>query len=187
MVPLFCIFFFFLKKVKGNRNDSADSTVTVMSSHRMSGVDRFWGPRRLTERRGWGLSPWKHPPWMITSRVGALTRDEQKKKKKIDGRVQSLTLSYFFFLLFIYFFLNAVFESFVVVVFFVTILISKLEVQSHRKEMFMSRLSRCHQRPKKRRKKGIAYLHQEVWGDFFLAVLTVFIYECLTAQFSRDL
>lgn len=58
--------------------------------------------------------------------------------------------------------------------------------QENKKNMFMSvKMSRND--PK--RKEGIAYLHQEVWGDstFLLAVLTVFIHECLTAQFSRDL
>lgn len=36
--------------------------------------------------------------------------------------------------------------------------------------------------------KGIAYLHQEVLGATrrFLAVLTVFANECVTAQFPRD-
>lgn len=42
---------------------------------------------------------------------------------------------------------------------------------------------------KTKKKKGIAYLHQDVLGrlDYLLAVLTVFTHECITAQFSRDL
>lgn len=75
----------------------------------MSGVDRFWGPRRLTERRGWGLSPWKHPPWMITSRVGALTRDEQKKKKKNRWKGPVFDTVLFFFPSFYLFFLKCSF------------------------------------------------------------------------------
>lgn len=107
--PTFCVFSF-LKRAKGNRNDSADSTVTVMSSHRNSGVDHFSGATATKGRRGRGLSPWKHPPWTITTRVDVSTR-----KKKIHNQWKSPVFDtvFFFFLLFNFFFLKcSFFESF---------------------------------------------------------------------------
>lgn len=136
------LFFFLLKEGEGNRNDGADSTVTVMSSHRNSEVNHYQGPRPKKEGQGRGLSPWKHPPWTI-HQVGTSTRGKEKTKVKIQwkGPVFDTVFIFSFFLFF--FSLNAGFESFVDVFFSVTILISKLEVVTQKK-MCMSRLSRCH-------------------------------------------
>lgn len=150
----FLYFFFLFKEAEGKqkRQCRLHSYSHVLSQK--VGSRSFSGTTATSRKagEGWGLSPWKHPPWTITSRVGASTR-----KKKINGRVQSLTLS-IFFILFKIFFLNAVFESFVV--FFS---VSKLEVQSHRKKCLCLIYQDATKDPEK--KKGIAYLHQEVWGD----------------------
>lgn len=87
---------------------------------------------------------------------------ETNKQKKISGRVQSLTPSLYFFFLFLIFLLNAVFELFVVVMYFFCHYSHQQawSTVTQKKKMLMS----CLWRPKRKR-KGIAYLHQEVWGD----------------------
>lgn len=95
-----------------------------MSSHRKSGVDHFRGPRRPRGRRGVGFVS------METSSVDDKSVNRPKKTKKIKGG-SSLWHCLCFFLLF-FIFLNVFF--FLSRIFSVTILISKLEVQSHRKK-----------------------------------------------------
>lgn len=70
--------------------------------------------------------------------------------------------------------------------------IHKLDKQSHRKRKKVSHLSRRHQKTTKQtnKKKGVACLRQKGGATslywVFSAVLTVFIHECLAAQFSQD-
>lgn len=92
-------------------------------SRSFSGTTATWG------RRGGVLSPWKHPPWS-TTRVGVSTRD---KKNQWKGPV--FDTFFFFFSFFLNIFLKCRFwVGGGCCIFSVTILISKLEVQSHRKK-----------------------------------------------------
>lgn len=87
-------------------------------------------------KAGWGSSPWKHPHESQKKPNKRKTEKTNKTQTKNSGRVHSLTRVYFFLLN--VFFFKAVFESFACGLdFSVTILISKLNIQSHRKQMFM--------------------------------------------------
>lgn len=115
-----------------------------------------------TRKAGRGLSPWKHPPWS-TSQVGVSTR-EKKKKKPMEGPVFDTFFFFFFlFLLFKHFSEMQVFESFMVVAVFFRSLFSSASLKySHTENnVYVSSV----EMPLKTLKKGIAYLHQEVWGD----------------------
>lgn len=91
----------------GNRGDS---TGTVTSSQRLG--SRSFSETTLTKGRrgqvgvrGRGLSPWKHPPWSITSRVGQSTRG-QKEQQTMAGPVfntSSVSFFSFFFKIFLLF------------------------------------------------------------------------------------
>lgn len=89
----------------GNRGDS---TGTVTSSQRLG--SRSFSETTLTKGRrgqvgvrGRGLSPWKHPPWSITSRVGQSTRG-QKEQQTMAGPVFNTSSVGFFSLFFKIFF-----------------------------------------------------------------------------------
>lgn len=140
----FFVFFFVFKEGAGDRNDSADSTVTVTSSHRKSGVNR-----RETSHNEY------HRP----------------TKKSAEGS-QSSTLS--FPPLFL---LNAVFWV-VVVVFFGHY--SHQQAWSTVTQNVLC-LSRCHDRPKKEKRHCI--FTSRSFGATFFWQSSVFVQECLTAQF----
>lgn len=141
----------------------------------------FQGPQRHEEGGAGFVS-------METSSVvyeSSRSINPREKKKKNQWRVQSLTR--FFFSSFSNIFLKC---RFWVVygggcIFSVTILISKLEVQSHRKQCLCLI---CRDAAKDPKKKALhIYIKKFGVTRLFLAVLTVFIHECLTAQFSCDL
>lgn len=125
----------------GNRGDSADSTVTVTSSQRL-GVGRFQRPRRRKGRRG--QVRWGQGAGSVSMETSSMDDNESsrpinprtngiKKRWRVQSSTRLLLIFFPSFFFFFFLFLNAGFWV-ICCVFSVTILISKLEVQSHRKQ-----------------------------------------------------
>lgn len=75
------LFFFSLKRMKGNRSDGADSTVTATSSRSLI----FWDHGDKRNAGGGGVC---HHGNILRGRVESVYQPE--KKTMINGRVQSL-------------------------------------------------------------------------------------------------
>lgn len=134
--------------MKGNRSDGADSTVTATSSRSLI----FWDHGDKRKAGGAGFVT------METSSVDELSRCINPRKKQWSMEGSSLYLSFWNVFL--------KFRFWVICWIFFTVLISKLEVQSHRKKnVYVSSFTK----DEKKKKKGIAYLHQEVLGRLFFS------------------
>lgn len=155
------LFFFLLKEGGGNRNDGADSTVTVMSSHRNSEVNHDQGPRPKKKKGRGGVCLHGN---ILHGRYIKLVHQPEEKKKKGKNSMEGSSLWYclYFFLLFVFFFLKCRFWVVCWCIFFSYYSHQQAWSSHTEKNVYVSSVKMP---LKKKNKKELHIYIKKFWGD----------------------